>query len=324
MKLARSLAAAMALCIAGFSAPTLGQPAAYPVKPIKLISGFAAGGSSDLITRAIAQALEETLGQTLVVENRGGAAGMLGMDAVTNAAPDGYTIGILANTTINGLHFAGKPLDVPSRFTPIGRFTSSRILLAVNPNVINVRTLPELIEHMRQHPGTEMSSAGQGGLGHLGLELLAMDQKLKLTHVPYRGAGPALNDVLGGVIGGMVVEANLALPHIQAGKLRPIVTVSTERIPSLPELPTALELGFKSLQIDSAFGIIAPPRTPQPIVDRLRQALRQAVDGPSYTEAARKAGNARYFQDGPDYKTWLEEDFARWGAVIRAANIKRE
>lgn len=322
MKIIRTLAAAMTFGLVAYAANTQAQDT-YPVKPIKLISGFAAGGSSDLITRSIAQALGEQLGQSVVVENRGGAAGVIGMDAVTNAPPDGYTIGILANTTINALHFADKPLDMANRFVPIGRFTSSRIMLAVNPNVINVSTLPELIEYVRQKPGTEFTSAGHGGLGHLGLELLAMDQNLKIVHVPYRGAGPALNDVAAGTVGGMIVEANAAAPHIQSGRLRPIVTVSTERIPSLPNMPTALELGYKSLQIDSAFGITAPPNTPQPIVDRLREALRLAVNGPSYTEAARRAGNARYFQDGPDYKVWLEEDFARWGKVIRTANIKR-
>ena len=308
MKMVRTLAVSLALCVAGFAASVQAQTP-YPVKPVKLISGFAAGGSSDLITRAIAQALSDQLGQPVVVENRGGAAG---------------TIGILANTTINALHFTGKPLDAANRFTPIGRFTSSRILLAVNPSVIDVRTLPELIEYVRNKPGTEFTSAGHGGLGHLGLELLAIDQKIKITHIAYRGAGPALADVLAGTVGGMIIEANAALPHIQNGRLRPIVTVSSERIPSLPDLPTALELGYKSLQIDSAFGITAPPGTPQPIVDRLRTALKQAVASDFYTNAAAKAGNARYFEDAPEYREWMEKDFARWGEVIRAANIKRD
>lgn len=324
MKLIRSFALAF-----GFGAwlavlPVHAQGDAYPVKPIKLVSGFAAGGSSDLITRAVALALGEQLGKSVVVENRAGAAGAIGMDAVTQAPPDGYTIGILANTTINSLHFQNKPLDVDNRFMPIGRFASSRILLAVNPSLIDVKTLPELIEYLRKHPGTTMTSAGHGGLGHLGLELLALDQKLKILHVAYRGAGPALNDVAAGLVSGMVIEANAALPHIQSGRLRPIVTVSTERIPSLPELPTALELGYKALQIDSTFGIIAPPRTPQPIVDRLRAALKAAVASEAYAESQRRAGNARFFEDAPDYKAWLEKDFARWGAVIRDGNVKAQ
>lgn len=322
MRILRTITMALGVSILGAILPVHAQADAYPVKPIKLVSGFAAGGSSDLITRAIALSLADQLGKAVVVENRAGAAGAIGMDAVTQSPPDGYTIGILANTTINSLHFQNKALDVESRFIPIGRFASSRILLAVNPTLIDVKTLPELIEYLRKHPGTTMTSAGHGGLGHLGLELLALDQKLEILHVAYRGAGPALNDVLAGQVSGMVIEANAAIPHIQSGKLRPIVTVSTERIPSLPDLPTALELGYKAMQIDSTFGIIAPPHTPQPIVDKLRDALKAAVASDAYAESQQRAGNARFFEDGPEYKTWLEKDFARWGAVIRDGNVK--
>ena len=326
MRIFRTLA--LTLCMGAFAAAATlnahAQGDAYPVKPIKLISGFAAGGSSDLITRAIAQSLGEQLGKSVVVDNRAGAAGLIGLDAVTQAPPDGYTIGILANTTINSLHFQNKPLDAANRFATIGRFASSRILLAVNPSRIDVKTLPELIDYLRKNPGTTMTSAGHGGLGHLGLELLAQDQKLNILHVAYRGAGPALNDVVAGMVSGMIIEANAALPHIQSGKLRPIVTVSTERIPSLPDLPTALELGYKSLQIDSTFGIVVPPRTPQPIVDKLRGALKAAVESEAYAESQRKVGNARFFEDAPAYKVWLEKDFARWGAVIRDGNIKAQ
>ena len=324
MKIFRALALALSVGALGGALPAHAQGDAFPVKPLKLISGFAAGGSSDLITRAIALSLGDQLGRAVVVENRAGAAGLVGLDAVTLAPPDGYTIGILANTTVNSLHFQNKPLDVANRFAPVGRFASSRILLAVNPTRIDVKTLPELIDFLRKNPETTMTSAGHGGLGHLGLELLALDQKLKILHVAYRGAGPALNDVVAGQVSGMIIEANAALPHIQSGKLRPIVTVSTERIPSLPDLPTALELGYKSMQIDSTFGIILPPRTPQAIVDKLRTALKAAVESEAYTEAARRAGNARFYEDAADYKVWLEKDFARWGAVIREGNIKAQ
>jgi tripartite-type tricarboxylate transporter receptor subunit TctC len=324
MRIFRTLALTLGLGIFLGTLSAHAQSDAYPVKPLKLIAGFAAGGSSDLITRAIAQSLGDQLGKSVVVENRAGAAGLIGLDAVTLAPPDGYTIGILANTTINSLHFQNKPLDVANRFAPVGRFASSRILLAVNPSRIDVKTLPELIDYLRKHPGTTMTSAGHGGLGHLGLELLAQDQKLNILHVAYRGAGPALNDVVAGQVSGMVIEANAALPHIQSGKLRPIVTVSTERIPSLPELPTALELGYKSLQIDSTFGIIVPPRTPQAIVDKLRTALKAAVESEAYAESQRKVGNARFYEDAADYKAWLEKDFARWGAVIRDGNVKAQ
>jgi tripartite-type tricarboxylate transporter receptor subunit TctC len=322
MKVVCVMLAALA-AIATWSAPAWAQ-SDYPNKPVRLISGFAAGGSSDAIARSIAAALGNQLGQQVVVENRAGAAGKIGMDAVTNAAPDGYTIGLLAGTTLNALHFLNEPLDISRRFEPIGRFTSSRILLAVNPKVIDVHTLPEFVDYLKRHPGTALTSAGHGGLGHLGLELFAMEQGVKIMHVAYRGNGPAMNDVVAGQVGGLITEANFALPQVEAGRLRPIVTVSTERIPALPKLPTALELGYKSLQIDSTFGLTVPPRTPQAIIDRLRQALKQAVDSPEYVEFGNRSGNARYFQDAPAYRQWLAEDFARWGDVITKAKITRE
>ena len=172
------------------------QTDAYPNKPVKLIAGFAVGGPSDAIARAIAAALSTELGQTVVVENRTGAAGVVGMDAVTASPADGYTIGLLANTTTTALHFAGKPLDIPNRVTPVGRFVSTRIVLVVNPNLVQAKTLPELVEHMRRNPGMTVTSAGHGGLGHLGLELFAQEQKLNILHVAYRGSAPALNDVV--------------------------------------------------------------------------------------------------------------------------------
>lgn len=178
------------------------------------------------------------------------------------------------------------------------------------------------MDFLRRNPGTTLTSAGHGGLGHLGLELFALDQKLKITHVAYRGSAPALQDVLAGQVHGMILDATTAMPHLQSGKLYPIVTASTMRTPNLPDLPTATELGMKSLQIDSSMGIVLPPRTPQAIVDRLGAALKAAVNSASYTDAAAKQGNARFFEDAEKFRAWLQEDFDKYGAVIRAANIK--
>lgn len=298
------------------------QTNSYPNKPVKLIAGFAAGGPSDVIARALAESLSRELGQPVVVENRTGAAGVVGMDAVTNSAPDGYTIGLLANTTTTALHFSNKTLDIPQRLTPVGRFVSTRIALVVNPDKVPARNLPDLVDYIRKNPGLPLTSAGYGGLGHLGLELFAQEQNLKIVHVPYRGSAPALADVIAGQVAGMVVDISSALGHIQAGKVLPIAVVSGERVPSLPDIPTALELGYKSLQIDSSMGIVLPPGTPEAIVNRMGIALKRAVDGKAYADAAAKAGNARFFEDAATYRAWMEKDFARWGEVIRTANIK--
>ncbi|WP_288251525.1 tripartite tricarboxylate transporter substrate binding protein [uncultured Hydrogenophaga sp.] len=318
----RTLAAGLTAGLAMASLPIGAWAQAYPSRTIKLIAGFAAGGPADGIARSIAKALEDELKQPVVVENKAGAAGVIGLDALTNSPPDGYTIGLLANTTTNALHFQGKTLDADARFTPVGKFVSTRIVLVVNPDLVPAKTLPEFIDFLRRNPETTLTSAGHGGLGHLGLELFAQDQKLKIVHVAYRGSAPAMQDVVAGQVAGMVVDASSAMSNIQAGRLRVLATVSSMRTPSLPDVPTALELGIKSLQIDSSMGIVLPPKTPKPIVDRMRAALKAAVNSPFYTDVANKAGNAHFFDDADKFKAWLQEDFDRSGKIIRTANIK--
>lgn len=325
MKTLKTVAASTALFL-GMSVGFLARANAegYPNRPIKLICGFAAGGPSDNIARSLAKALGDELKQPVVVENRAGAAGVVGMDALTNSQPDGYTVGLVANTTTTALHFQGKKLDIDHRFIPVGRFVSTRILLLVNPEKMNVKSLPEFVNYLRQHPGTSLTSAGHGGIGHLTLELFALDQKLKITHVAYRGTAPAMQDVIAGIVPAMVSDATTAMPQVTAGRLRPIAVVSTSRIPSLPALPTAVEMGYKDLAISSSMGLVVPPKTPVAIVDRLRVALRKAVDSPSYIQAASAQGNERYFEDSAQFKVWLQKDFDRYGEIIREANVKVE
>ncbi|MDM0072709.1 tripartite tricarboxylate transporter substrate binding protein [Variovorax sp. J31P207] len=321
MKFLRTFSVGIVACVAlGFWVPASAQP--YPSRPIKLITGFPAGGPSDTVARSIAKALEDELQQPVVVDNRAGVSGILGLEEVTKSAPDGYTIGLLANTTTNALHFHGKKLDMESRFMPVGRFVTTHVALVVNPAMMDVKTISEFIDHLRRHPGTPVTSAGYGGIGHVGLELLALEQKVAITYVSYRGAAPAMQDVIGGQVPAMVIDVASALPFVQSGKLRPIAIVSTLRAPSLPDVSTAIEQGYKSLQIESSMGILVPPKTPQPTVDRLRAALKAAVNGKTYTAAVSQQSNARFFEDADRFKAWLQTDFDRFGEVIRIANIK--
>lgn len=301
--------------------PVIAQ-AAYPSRPLRLIVGFAPGGPADTMARAVAKSLEVELGQAVVVDNRAGAAGIVGLEALTNGTPDGYTLGLVANTTTTALHFAGKPLDIDKRLTAIGRFATTCVLLVVNPDKIDAKTLSEFVQYLRNNPSTPITSAGHGGIGHLGLERFALDQKLRVLHVSYRGSAPAMQDVIAGQVPAMVVDALTAMPHVQAGKLRAIASVSTTRVPSLPDLPTAMEQGFPSLQIDSSMGLVVPQGTPVPLVDRLRQALKAAVDSDAYGEAIARHGAARTYQNGEAFRAWLRQDFERQGEVIRAANIQ--
>lgn len=297
------------------------RAADFPSKPLRLLVGYAAGGSADSIGRAIARELEAVLGQPVVVENRVGAAGTIALDALTHSAPDGYTLGLLSNSTTTALHYVPKPLAMDERFIPLAQFVATRLILIVNPQVVDVNTLGEFVEFARGHPGLSYTSSGHGSPGHLGMELFARQKGLQLTHIPYRGSAPAMQDVIAGRVGVKVVDASIAAPFIQDGRVRPLVSVSTERAPMFPDLPSARELGESAFRIDSTMSLIVPPGTPGAVVQRLRGALKQATDSPGFAEHARRAGNAVSWRDAADYKVWLQRDFDLWGQVIQDAHI---
>lgn len=294
---------------------------AWPQRPLRLLVGFAAGGPADGIARAFAKDLEADLKQPVVVENRPGAAGIVSLDAITNSPPDGYTLLLLANTTTTALHFNRKALDIDKRFTPISSVVATRIILVVNPKMIDVQNIKQFIEYVKKNPQTPYTSAGHGGLGHLGMELFAQQTKVPMMHVAYKGTTPALEDVIGGRVGAMIIDATSAMPHIRAGTLRPVVTVSTVRAPLLPDLPTALEQGVSSFQIDSVLGLVAPPRLPKPITDRLRAAAQRSIDSIGFTTTLRQSGNAKSYMDAAQYRAWMQQDFDRWGRVVRDAGL---
>ena len=293
----------------------------FPKRPLKLLVGYAPGGPADSIGRAIAKALEAELKQPVIVENRTGAAGLIALESLTQSAPDGYTIGLLSNSSTTALHFSNKPLDMDKRFIPLAQFVATRLILVVNPKVVDVNNLQQFIDYARREPGLSYSSSGQGSPGHLGMELFASQKGLKVTHIPYRGSAPAIQDLIAGRFGVKVVDASTAMPFIASGAVRPIVTVSTVRAPSLPDLPTALEQGESAFQIDSTMSLIVPPGTPAPVVDQLQVALKHAADSESFEAHAKRFGNAKAWLDAADYKVWLQKDFEKWGKVIKDAGI---
>ena len=311
-------AAAATLSLSGLVAA---QATDYPRRPIKLMVGFAPGGSSDSTIRAFARELETQLGQPVVVENRAGATGLVALESFMQTPPDGYTVMMLSNVTLSALHMARKPLEMEKRFTPLAMFSATRVILIVNPKVMDVSNLQQFTEYVRQHPGTHYTTAGHGGLGHLGMELWARQVGVKLSHVAYRGTAPAMEDVLGGRVPAMVIDANAALPHVQSGAIRPIVTVSSQRSPVFPDLATALELGVSSLQIDGTIGLVAPAKTPSAVVDKLRAAIRRATDGESFANSSKASGAVKNYMDAPEYGPWLQKESDRWGRVIKESGL---
>ena len=297
--------------------------APYPSKNLRIITGFAAGGSSDAVIRTLGTAMSTRLGVPVTVDNRGGASGLLGLDAVSNAPADGSVIGMLANTTTAALYQSGKDLNVGKRFLPIGRFVESYLLFVVNPKVIDVRNLQGLLAYFKAHPGTPLATAGTGGLGHLTMLMLEQRNGLSLSPVAYRGLAPALADVLSGQVGGMFIEANLALQYLRTGQLRAVFAASSKRVAALPDLATAKEQGHDYIRLDSNIGLIAPPGVPAAVIATLEQALQSSLQDSHYKAFIQKTGDTTVFDGAKAYASWLQMDFDYWARVIDAAGLRQ-
>lgn len=320
-KLMAALASVATLAIA---APATAQDD-YPSRPLKLIVSYPAGGPSDLVGRLLASELRNELGQPVVVENRAGASGLIGLDNLTKSDPDGYTLMVLNNTTTTALHFQNADLNMEERFTPIGSYLGVRMFLVVNPSVIDVNNIDELVEYAKkQKEDLQYTSSGPGSPGHMMMEDFGQKAGLNFSHIPYKGSNPALMDTVAGRVGLMVVEAYSALPHIQSGAIRPIATVSPGRAALLPDLPTSTEQGYPTLVMDSSFGLIAPPKLPEPQVERLSAALETALKSDAFKEHVAQTGNALDYSDSKSYRERLQSDFDRWGEVIKAVGITRQ
>jgi len=317
---ARILAFGALLCMGAGGAA---QAQTYPDRPIRLIAPFPAGGLADVLARAVGDEIARTLGQPVIVENRAGAGGNIGAEAVARSAPDGYTLlmtsaGIL---TANQFLYAKMAFDPEKDFVPVSNVADMPMLVVVNPNV-PAKTLAELVALARAHPGKlNFGSPGIGTTGHLGLALFMHAAKIKLTHIPYKGAAPAITDLLAGQIDGVVDNPPTVLPHIEAGKLRPLAVAAKSRMALLPDLPTTAEAGVPNYEASSWFGVVAPAGTPPAIVARLHKDIAAALRQPSLRERFAKNG-ARLLGNSPDeFARQIRDDRKMWGEIIKAADI---
>jgi tripartite-type tricarboxylate transporter receptor subunit TctC len=270
--------------------------------------------------------MTKALGQPVIVENRAGAGGNTGADAVAKSAPDGYTLlmssaGIL---TANPFLYSKMPFDAETAFIPVSNVADMSMLVVVNPKV-EAKTLGELVAFAKANPGKlNFGSPGIGTTGHLGLAMLMHAANIKVTHVPYRGAAPAVTDLIAGQIEGVVDNPPTVLPHIKAGKLRPLAVAAKTRMALLPDVPTAAEAGVTNYEASSWFGIAAPAGTPAAIVDRLHAAVAAAVRAPAMQQRFATTG-ARLLGDSPaEFAARIKAERAMWGGIIKAANIKAE
>lgn len=294
----------------------------FPNRPLRLVVPFAPGGGSDVTGRIIGQKLSELFGQSVVIDNRPGAASMLGTDLVARAAPDGYTL-LLADLalTINSAYFLKQPPSDPVKsFIGVALIAETPYILMVNP-AVPAPDIKAFLALARAQPGKlNIGSSGNGGGLHLTLELFKLRAGLDLNHIPYKGGGPALNDTVAGQIQGTFIGMGGSLPYVKTGRLRPLAVTSTTRSKVLPDVPTMTELGF-DVVVTNWYGIVAPAATPKAVVQRLFDAIGQAMASPDVSERLRATGLEPAAQSPGQFQRKIESELQRWRQTIRDARI---
>lgn len=303
------------------------QSASFPSKPLHLLVGFAAGGPTDLIARIVAPEMQVRLGQSVIVENRPGASGAISIDAVKKAEPDGHTLVMLVTPTVLNYHFLGQTFDAARDVAPIGMIYLPYNVVVVNPQVISVasvRTLSDLVNVGKATQGSlNYTSAGNGSMGHLTAERIKNLSGTQMQHIAYKGAGPALQDVLAGTVPVMFGDSTTVMPHVRSGRLRALAVTSAARQKDLPDTPTIAESGFAGMVADPMGGLATTPGTPQAAINRLTADLKAVLERPDVQEKLRSsAASIATYMTPRDFTVYVNRDFEIWGKVIRDNNIK--
>jgi len=313
---------AAALLLAASSIAASAQ--AFPSKPLRIVVPFPAGGPTDIVARLVAPKLAEVMGQPVVVENRAGANGLIGVEHVAKSAPDGYTMVMTTASpvAISPAVYPKMPFDTLRDFAAVTIATTTPELLVVHPSV-PAKSMKELIALTRARPGElNFASTGSGSLPHLALELLKVATKADVAHVPYNGAAPAVAALLGGQVHGMFADLPVLHPHIVAGKLRALAVASPKRAGLLPGLPTMTEQGLPTVEAVNWYGVLVPVATPHEIVARLNGGLVKALSDPSLREKLSARGADPVANTPEQFSTYLRGDLARWAKLARTTNIK--
>jgi tripartite-type tricarboxylate transporter receptor subunit TctC len=298
---------------------------AYPDKPIKFVVPYPPGGGTDVVARIVQQRLQAALGQPIVIDNKGGAGGSLGTDLVAKAAPDGYTVLFtLSSHTINPAIFPKLPFDTIKDFEPVGLVASLPQLLAANM-AVPVRSVADVVAQAKAAPDKfSFASVGNGSPGHLAGELMVLRTGAQIAHIPYRGGGPAVTDVIGGQVPLLWVSIPAAAAQVKAGKLRPLAVSTTKRSPAFPDVPTMQEAGVPDFEVDSWYAMMVPAKTPRAVIDKLNKALN--------TVLAEPAIRAQLLDQGADAVGGTPEalgkviaaEVPKWIKLAKDANIKAD
>ncbi|GEQ77589.1 ABC transporter substrate-binding protein [Comamonas testosteroni] len=295
----------------------------YPNKPITLVVPFVAGGTTDILGRIVADGLGKRLGRPVIVDNRGGAGGNIGAAFVAKAKPDGYTLlmGYNGTNAINPSLYRKLSWDPIQSFDPVSLVARVNNVVVINPK-LPVNTLPELVTYAKANPGKiNFGSAGAGSIFHLAGEMLAQQTGSNLTHVPYKGAAPALTDLMAGQVQMMVSTIPTALPFIKANQLKAIAVTGAQRSSVFPQLPTAAETGLKGMVVDSWFGIFAPKGLPEPILSKLNKAMHDVLADPALVKVMKEQGAEPHGSTPAELAALLATDLKSWREVIAKAKV---
>ncbi len=313
------------LAVFSLTAPAAAQ--SYPDRVVRIVNPFPPGGSVDITARILAQKLSDNTGQQFIVENRTGAGGNTGADSVAKSEPDGYTLlfsapgPLVVNQT---LYTKGLPFDPTKDFAPIAIFAYTPIVLMVNPN-IPANNVQELIAFAKSNPGkVNFGSAGMGSTPHLSGELFKSMTKTEITHVPYRGTGPAMNDLIGGHIQMFFDLLPASLPQISTGKVRAVANAGARRPAALPDLPTVAEQGLPGFDSSSWVALVAPAKTPAPVLAKLRAAVAKVLTSPDIVARIRELGSEPGTATERDVRAFMDGEAKKWAEVIRISGAKAD
>jgi tripartite-type tricarboxylate transporter receptor subunit TctC len=298
----------------------------FPTKPIRFVVPFAPGGSTDTLARALGQKVSESLGQQVVIDNRAGGNGNIGMEIVAKAPPDGHTIvlGYIANVAIGPSLYDKLPFDPVKDYEPVTLLATSPNVLVAHPSV-QAAALKDLIALARSKPGQlNYASASVASVGHLTGELLNQLAGIKMVHVAYKGSGQAVTDLLGGHIQLMFSGFSSTLPHIKSGKLRAIAQTGEKRSPALPDVPTIAESGFPKFEATAWYGVHAPAKTPKPIVNRLNAEFVKALKLPDVRERLTSLGFEIAGSTPEQYGSYIKSEITKWAKVVKASGARPE
>jgi len=314
------------IVLAAFALAGAAHAQAYPAKPVKLVVPFAPGGTSEVVARLVAAEMSKGLGQQMIVENKAGGAGNIAMQEVARADPDGYTLilGHFGTLAVNPYMFAKLPYDVNRDFVPVSLLAKVPNIFVVNANV-PAKNLKEFVALAKSKPGAlTYGSAGNGSAGHLAFEYLKLVAGIDVVHVPYKGTGPQITDLIAGRTDASSAGTPPLLPHVKSGKLRAVAVGTPKRLASLPDTPTVIEQGYKGFETTQWYGLMAPARTPDAVIKRLADEAAKATKAPAVKERFAADDAVAYGSTPAEFAAFIRQEQARWSEVVKKAKLKAD